>query len=439
MREILAIASKDLRLLARDRVNAFFTYLFPLLFALFFGLVFRGGGGSGKLDVALVNLSTGPAAAAFAQSLRDDGALDVIDAKDQDEGEALVRRAKADACVVIPPTFDDESASIFSGGRLRLGALVAPGNQAAAGLLEGKLNELAFRQLSASFTDPEAMARTLDRARASLAAANLSPALRYRFGDLLGALDGLSEGLAREAGSGANNAAGADTAIGETSGAGWRPVEVSVATISSARAGINNAFEISFPQGVVWGLMGCVTAFGLSLATERAQGTLTRLALAPIPRWRVLAGKGAACLACALIIQALLLAMACLPFPPFQMRIRQPATLALAILVTSFAFTGVMMLIAAIARSEGAAAGAGRAIILVLAMIGGGTIPLAFMPESMRTLSAISPFRWAVTALEGGLWRDLPPAGVLMPLAILLAIGVAGFAIGAATFKWSAD
>ncbi len=42
------------------------------------------------------------------------------------------------------------------------------------------------------------------------------------------------------------------------------------------------SFEISFPQSLAWGLMGCVMAFGASLASERVRGTLTRLQLA---RW----------------------------------------------------------------------------------------------------------------------------------------------------------
>ena len=40
MRAVLALALKDLRLLARDRAAAFFTFAFPLAIALFFGYVF---------------------------------------------------------------------------------------------------------------------------------------------------------------------------------------------------------------------------------------------------------------------------------------------------------------------------------------------------------------------------------------------------------------
>ena len=46
MREIVAMAVKDLRLLFRDRAGFFFTLFFPLIVAVMFGTIFGGGGGS---------------------------------------------------------------------------------------------------------------------------------------------------------------------------------------------------------------------------------------------------------------------------------------------------------------------------------------------------------------------------------------------------------
>ena len=42
MRAAVFLALKDLRLLLRDRAAAFFTFVFPLAIALFFGYVFSG-------------------------------------------------------------------------------------------------------------------------------------------------------------------------------------------------------------------------------------------------------------------------------------------------------------------------------------------------------------------------------------------------------------
>ena len=88
------------------------------------------------------------------------------------------------------------------------------------------------------------------------------------------------------------------------------------------------------------------------------------------------------------------------------------------------------MLVAGIARTEAEANGAGRGAILILAMIGGGTIPLFFMPPFMRSLSNASPFRWTVTAIEGPFWRDTPLSEQWFPLMVLFVIGIVGFFIG---------
>jgi ABC-2 type transport system permease protein len=57
-------------------------------------------------------------------------------------------------------------------------------------------------------------------------------------------------------------------------------------------------------------------------------------------------------------------------------------------------------------------------------------IPLAFMPEFMKTLSNASPVKWAVLALEGSIWRDFTWIEMLVPYAILVAIGAVCFGIG---------
>ncbi|PJA42041.1 MAG: ABC transporter permease, partial [Lysobacterales bacterium CG_4_9_14_3_um_filter_62_6] len=45
MTAILALALKDLTLLLRNRATLFFTFVWPLLMAIGFGLMFGGGGG----------------------------------------------------------------------------------------------------------------------------------------------------------------------------------------------------------------------------------------------------------------------------------------------------------------------------------------------------------------------------------------------------------
>ena len=70
MTAIVALALKDLRLLARNRAALFFALVWPLIVAILFGVVFSGGGGaSGKPRVAIADLDHSPGSATFVSEL----------------------------------------------------------------------------------------------------------------------------------------------------------------------------------------------------------------------------------------------------------------------------------------------------------------------------------------------------------------------------------
>ncbi len=54
-REVLTIAVKDVRLLMRDKGGAFATFIFPLIYCIFFGVIFAARfGGTSAMGIALV-------------------------------------------------------------------------------------------------------------------------------------------------------------------------------------------------------------------------------------------------------------------------------------------------------------------------------------------------------------------------------------------------
>jgi ABC-2 type transport system permease protein len=189
-----------------------------------------------------------------------------------------------------------------------------------------------------------------------------------------------------------------------------------------------NSFTLTIPQSIVWGLMGCVVAFAVSLAEERQRGTLMRLSVAPLPPWKVLAGKALACFITGVAVQVFLITVGVLLL---GVRVADWPMLGLAVVVAAFAFTGVMTLLAALGRSEAGASGVGRAAMLLLAMLGGGAVPLMFMPGWMQTLASVSPFKWALLAVEGAVWRGSTPLEMALPLGVLLGAGVVCLTIGA--------
>ena len=93
------------------------------------------------------------------------------------------------------------------------------------------------------------------------------------------------------------------------------------------------------------------------------------------------------------------------------------------------------MLTSTLGKTEQAAAGAGWAVMMPLTMLGGGMVPLFFMPGWMVTVSSLSPVKWAILAMEGAIWRGFSLREMLLPCGILVVVGVVCFAIGTRTFR----
>jgi len=57
MKQVIALALKDLRLMPRNRGGMFFTFVWPVLVTVLFGIMFGGNdnGAQGKVRVAIVD------------------------------------------------------------------------------------------------------------------------------------------------------------------------------------------------------------------------------------------------------------------------------------------------------------------------------------------------------------------------------------------------
>jgi ABC-2 type transport system permease protein len=430
LNQIVAIAVKDLKQLLRDKVAAFFVLVFPLFVSLMFGTIFGGGGSEAESDalkVGVFNEDTGKESAGFVKSLDDDSAIAVRSVGSMEEGNTLVRKGECVACLHLGPGFDPQQ--VFGRGILIEG-VVDPKRAAEAGLLEGKLNQIAFMQMSNMFLDPAASRQMMEKARKSLDEMGMSAEVKQTLGRLFGSVEAVSDEVekARKAEEAEATKAGTK-GDAKTVGMNWQPVRVDLQKLSVDRKGPPSAFAMSFPQGVVWGLMGLVTGFASGFAMERLRGTLIRLNVAPVPSWAILAGKALACFVACLMVQGLMLGVASIPY--FKVTFGSPVLVLVSCVVTAFALSGVAMMIAGLSRSEEAAGGLARAVLIVLAMLGGGSIPLIFMPPLMRTISVISPFKWTTEALEGSMWRGFTTGEMMLPLGVLVGIGVVGFGVGA--------
>lgn len=453
MRELWAICFKDIRLLLRDRAGFFFTFFFPLIVAIFFGTIFAGGSGSGgpqKMRVVVVDLDRTAGSRAFIRSMETGGdvqltiqlalsarngpdgqplALSETDAGEIDEpstraaGLAYVRTGNASACIFIPKGFGAAREAPFAGNQMHLEVAADPSRMAAAGMLEGILTKYGFQQLAEGFRDPSKMRR---QTQASMALLRMNPALdskrRAEFERFFSSLDSMLDTVPSTP-----DTEGGDGSTAPNPAAGFAPLRITSIPITRERRGAKNTYDITFPQGIIWGVMGCALGFSMSLVLERTRGTLVRLRAAPIGAWQILGGKGLACFLVTCAVAAVLMTVG---MAVFNIRPVAPLKVVVAIVATGLCFVGVMMLLATFARSERGSSGLGWGVLMLLSMVGGGMIPLEFLPQWLLPISHISPIKWAVLAIEGGVWRDLSWREMALPLAILAGIGVVGFGVG---------
>ena len=425
MRASMAIAMKDLRSLSRDRLGAFFVFVFPVLFGILFGLIFAGAAGNGgpsEIPVALVDADATDASRAFAELLEGEPAFAVERFDARGPAADAVRTGHAAASIVLAEGFGASLDRVFLGEPVRLEGAIDPSRGFESGVIQGVVTRSVFALVAARMGDAETRRAMLDAARGALRDADgVAPATRGMFEAMFTSVDALAGSL--ESGGGAGGDGGAFE---------FAVVELDFDSVArEGGSGPRTMFDITFPQAAAWGLLGCVTGFGLSLVSERTRGTLTRLVMAPVSRRQILMGKAIGCFVSALAVLGLLIGVAA----ALGVRPDSWALLALAVVCACVGFVGVMMLLAAVGKTEAASEGIARAVLLVLALIGGAGVPLAMMPDWIRAVASVSPFKWAIAAFDGAIWRDYSLAEMATPCAVLLGVGVVGFALGARLFR----
>jgi ABC-2 type transport system permease protein len=207
----------------------------------------------------------------------------------------------------------------------------------------------------------------------------------------------------------------------------WRPLQIEKSGVSGQRLRPANGFDVTFPQGVMWAILGCVMSFAIGLVSERVHGTFIRLQTAPITRTQILGGKALACFVSISIVQIALFTLGAFGF---GVAVSSLPLLVMACVSASLGFVGFMMLIAGLGRTEQAASAAGWAMLMPMTLFGGGMMPQFIMPPWMQTAGNASPVKWAILGLEGAMWRGFSFGEMVLPCAVLLAFGGICFAVG---------
>lgn len=429
MKRVLQMALKDLMLLSRDRIGMFFMLVFPIVMGIFFGYVMGGpskGSKPTKSKVAVVDNDQSAISEQFTAALNKIDSLEVINAE-HEEARNAVRKGDMVAMVVLPAGFG-ETAGIMWAEPPEIQVGLDPSRRATSAMLHGMIMQSMGELMGARFQDPDAMRGMLETSKKAIAEdESISPAMRPLLIALMSSFDSAFGTMEQMQGEGSDTNAGPmanglQLANIETIDVVDKPKPGTQSVVKKIRS----KWDLSFPQSMVWGVLSCVAGFTTLMVRERTLGTLTRLHVAPLPRWQILAGKGLGCFIAVMVVIALLVTVG----TTLGMRPRSWPLLIMAASSTAFCFVGIMMMLSMFGKTEQAASGAAWGILTVLAMFGGGMIPIAFMPAPMAELSNFDPVKWSTLSIEGAIWRGFTFQEMLKPCGILIGVGVVTQAIG---------
>ncbi len=412
MRIALVLAIKDVKVMLTDKGNIFWVFGFPVVFALFFGAVFSDvGKGPTGMKVAVVDEDGSEFSNAYVSKLEANDSLTVF-RLERAEAIDRVRRGKVTAAVILKSGLGDGFAGLFDPSDPKIEIAADPAQKMGSGYLQGLLAKAQFEVLSARFGDRDWMRSQIDTWCAEIeAVAGAGDPQARLFLDFFGSLDTLMEGADHE-----NLQMPLDGGI----------LNISTVDVEEQRDG-PMAFQVTFPQAMIWAIMSCTATFAISIVKERTDGTFERLRIGPLATAHILGGKGLACCAtCSFVMFIQWLGAKFI----FKMPIGSPLLLIFAATCTVLCFAGLMMFVATLGRTEQSAGGAAWAMLMIMAMIGGGMLPLFFMPAWLRSASSISPVKWGIYAIEGAVWRRFTLVEMIGPCAVLLAIAIVFFYLG---------
>ncbi len=421
---LMAMVVKDLKLLFRDKISLFFIFGFPLLFAAFFGSIFSSGSSGSGMSVAVADLDQTQTSQEFVQSM--DALAELkIEVTSDEQARELVRQGKKTAFIILQAGFGQAYGSLFAGSPPELILGVDPSRKAEAGMLEGVMMKLGVQRFEQAFSNSAALVNQLDQ---SLEDVQNNPAMPAGWKDLLGGFLPQMRELVVQDGMAAPDASEPEaTEQGSGLSEALMPLKLIQEDVVVQKDGPLNAYAITMPQGMFWAIMGVVMGFGVALVQEKTRGTMARLVVAPISRLQILGGKALGCFLALVLVLAVFFVVARLVF---GVPIDYPHKVLLAILAVSASFVGLMMFLAAIGKTERGMASVGWGVMMVLAMFGGGMIPLFAMPPWMISVSHFSPVKWAILMFEGATWREFTVAEMLLPCSLMLLLGVLLFLAG---------
>lgn len=425
MRQILAIARKELLLWAQKPGSWFIVFIVPFLFIWIIQAVF-GGSGVPTVTVFVVNQDASPQAELVMAALRESKNLVVEELDTREEADRRVGAGERMAALVIPPGF---SLGLSTSEGAEIEIIVDPARAEQANIVIGLVNAA----LGPFMVDAEVsrgvatgVSQAMDALRRGSAGAEGSPETLENPGSQDFDLSALEEFF---------TAAIKAVVSNEVQSAINDPlvrlkVEAYTAGDSAKTVRPPSLVDYLVPGYSLMFVFFLIPSLATGVVEERQTGTLRRLLAAPLPRSRILVGKMLPYFLIAVVQFVFVLGVSSLLFGVDLGG--SPLGLAFIILPSALAMAALGVLIASFAHSQGQADGLAIVLVLAMAVVSGAMFPAIQIPG----LQNITPHYWAMQGFLNVIARGQGVEGALLPAGVLLTMAAVFFTAGAVRFSF---
>ncbi len=228
------------------------------------------------------------------------------------------------------------------------------------------------------------------------------------------------------------NAVSISNTVGHAGASVAQAAQVQALTAGKVQGKINSFNFIVPGYAILFALFG-IQAAAATILDEKEQGTFRRLLIAPIQKYALLGGKLLAQFLMTLVQLAVLFAIG---YFAFHLTIGSWPAVILILVGTSFATTGLGILLVAIVKTRRQLNPIVTLISLVMSAIGGAWWPLSIEPQWMQQFAKIGITAWAMEGLNGIMLYGKAFTDVLPDMLGLLGYGLICFLIGMRLFKF---
>jgi ABC-2 type transport system permease protein len=408
---VLDIAFKDLRQILRDKRSALFLVIMPILFTVFFGLIFSPKSSADqksdpRLPVGWMNQDPGGLLSASLESLLANSDVIrpvVMDREGADQAGERVAKGELAAVITMPAGY---SQAVTTGQPASL-EVIADQSTPAGRMVVTAVDTLTGRLLGA------------------VESANLSAQL---YQDQVGFTDEASR-----------QAYFQDSFRQAVLGWNQPPLTVQVEQATGKASPANSAEKVNgFTQSSA-GMLVQFVMFGLInasmlLVLERKTHCLQRLLTTPVKRAEVIGGHILAMFLVVFTQEALLVILGQFVFKVNYLR--EPGAILLLMVALAVWAASLGLLIGAIAKKEDQVVVMCLVVMFIFSALGGAWFPLDVAGKAFSFVGHLLPSAWAMDGFQNIVLRGLGFNSVLLPVGLLLVYTLAFFGLALWRFKF---